>query len=42
MKINLSYPDKLYSIFIPKKTHYSFKCLSKKDAIIVNLTDEIF
>ena len=42
MKVNLSYPDKLYSLFIPKKTHYSFKCLSKKDAIIVNLTDEIF
>jgi hypothetical protein len=40
-KIKLSYPNKLYSIFIPKKTFYSFKCTSKKSAVIVNLIDEV-
>ena len=40
-KIKMSYPNNLFSIFIPKKTHYSFKCTSKKTAIIINLIDEI-
>tara|TARA_B100001063_G_C16443851_1_gene394879 strand:+ start:39 stop:395 length:357 start_codon:yes stop_codon:yes gene_type:complete len=40
-KIKLSYPNNLYSIFIPKKTFYSFRCTSKKNAMIVNLIDEI-
>ena len=40
-KIKLSYPNNLYSIFIPKKTFYSFKCISKRNAIIINLIDEI-
>ena len=39
-KIKLSFPDKLYVILIPKKIFYSFKCLSKQNAIIVNLVDE--
>ena len=39
-KIKLSFPDKLYAILIPKKIFYSFKCLSKQNAIIVNLVDE--
>ena len=41
-KIKLSYPNNLYAIFIPKKTFYCFKCLSKQKAIIVNLVDESF
>ena len=40
-KVKLSYPNNLYSIFIPKKTYYSFKCLSKKKALIINFIDEI-
>ena len=42
IKIKLSYPNNLYAIYIPKKTFYSFKCLSKQKAIIVNLVDESF
>ena len=40
-EIKLSYPNNLYSLFIPKKTYYSFRCISKKTGIIVNLIDEI-
>tara|TARA_X000000950_G_scaffold286061_1_gene393816 strand:+ start:13 stop:369 length:357 start_codon:yes stop_codon:yes gene_type:complete len=40
-KIKMSYPNNLYVIFIPSKTYYSFKCLSKKNGLIVNLIDEI-
>lgn len=39
--ITLNYPKNIRSIFIPKRTHYAFKCLSKKKAIIVNIIDEI-
>ena len=39
-KIKLSYPKNLHAIYIPKKTFYSFKCLSKQNAMIVNLVDE--
>lgn len=37
----IEYPKNLYRIFIPKKTYYSFKCVSKKRAIIVNIIDEV-
>lgn len=40
-KIKISYPRKIYKIFIPKKTYYAFKCTSKSSAIIVNIIDEI-
>ena len=40
-EVKLSYPNNLYSLMIPKKTYYSFKCVSKKHGIIVNLIDEI-
>jgi dTDP-4-dehydrorhamnose 3,5-epimerase-like enzyme len=40
-KIIISYPRKIYKIFIPKKTYYAFKCISKSSAIIVNIIDEI-
>ena len=40
-EIKLSYPNNLCSLFIPKKTYYSFKCVSKKTGIIINLIDEI-
>jgi len=40
-KILLKYPNKLNSIFIPKKYFYKFKCISKKKSIIVNIIDEI-
>lgn len=39
-KIKLSYPKNLHAIYIPKKTFYSFKCLSKQNVMIVNLVDE--
>ena len=39
--VTMNYPDNTCSIFIPKKTHYSFKCISKKKGIIVNIIDEI-
>ena len=32
----------LYTIYIPKNIFYSFKCLSKQKAIIINLVDESF
>tara|TARA_B100000900_G_scaffold273328_1_gene233480 strand:- start:13 stop:369 length:357 start_codon:yes stop_codon:yes gene_type:complete len=41
-KIKLSYPKNLYAIYIPKNIFYSFKCLSKQKAIIINLVDESF
>lgn len=37
----ISYPNKLYRIFVPKKVFYSFKCISLKKAIIINLIDEV-
>lgn len=40
-KILLKYPNKLNSIFIPKKYFYKFKCISKKKSIIINIIDEI-
>ncbi len=40
-KILLKYPNKLNSIFIPKKYYYKFECISKKKSIIVNIIDEI-
>tara|TARA_Y100000741_G_C17871572_1_gene403156 strand:+ start:161 stop:520 length:360 start_codon:yes stop_codon:yes gene_type:complete len=40
-EIKLSYPRTLYALFIPKKTYYSFRCISKKTGIIINLIDEI-
>lgn len=39
-KIKMSYPNNLYWIYIPKKLFYSFKCLSKRNSIIINLIDE--
>ena len=41
LNIKLNYPKNLYSLFIPKKIFYSFKCISKKKAMIVSLIDEI-
>ena len=40
-KIKISYPKKIYKIFIPKKNYYAFKCTSKSSAIIINMIDEI-
>ncbi len=40
-QIKLSYPNNLYALFIPKKTYYAFRCVSKKTGIIINLIDEI-
>ena len=40
-KIKMSFPDNIYLLKIPKKTFYSFRCTSKKDAIIINIIDEI-
>ena len=37
----LSFPKRLSTIFIPKKAYYSFKCLSNKKALLVNIIDEI-
>ena len=39
-KIRMSYPNKIFLLFIPKNTFYCFKCLSKKNAMIVNIIDE--
>ncbi len=39
-KIRMSYPKKIYLLFIPKNTFYSFKCLSKVNGMIVNIIDE--
>ena len=40
VKIRISYPNELYLLFIPKKTHYCFKSLTKKKSMIVNIIDE--
>ena len=40
-KIIINIKNKQYALFIPKKTYYSFKCLSKDKAIIVNIIDEV-
>ena len=39
--VTLSFPERLCSIYVPKKTYYSFKCLSSKKALIVNIIDEV-
>ena len=40
-KTIINIKNKQYALFIPKKTYYSFKCLSKDKAIIVNIIDEV-
>ena len=40
-KVLLSYPNRLNSIYIPKKNYYKFKCVSKKKSFIINIIDEI-
>ena len=40
-KIIINIKNKQYALYIPKKTYYSFKCLSKDKAIIVNIIDEV-
>lgn len=40
-KIIIGSENQSFSIFIPKKTNYSFRCISKKKAIIANIIDEI-
>ena len=32
--VTLNYPNNISSIFIPKKTHYAFKCISKKKVLL--------
>ena len=39
-RIRVSYPNNLYLLHVPKKMFYCFKCVSKKDAMIVNIIDE--
>jgi hypothetical protein len=36
-RLRLSYPNNLYLIHIPEKIFYCFKCVSKQNALIVNL-----
>ena len=40
-KVLLTYPNRLNSIYIPKKNYYKFKCVSKKKSFIINIIDEI-
>ena len=40
-KLRLSYPNNLYLIHIPEKIFYCFKCVSKQNALIVNLISKI-
>tara|TARA_Y100000741_G_scaffold365216_1_gene360760 strand:- start:6970 stop:7329 length:360 start_codon:yes stop_codon:yes gene_type:complete len=40
-KIIINIKNKQHALYIPKKTHYSFKCLSKNKAVIVNIIDEV-
>ena len=40
-KIIINIMNKHHALYIPKKTFYSFKCLSKNKAIIANIIDEV-
>ena len=40
-KIIINTKNKQYALYIPKKTYYSFKCISKNTALIVNIIDEV-
>ena len=40
-KIIINMKNNQYALYIPKKTYYSFRCLSKNKAIIVNIIDEV-
>ena len=40
-KVLLTYPNRLNSIYIPKRNYYKFKCVSKKKSFIINIIDEI-
>ena len=40
-RIIINNKNKQYSLYIPQKTYYSFKCLSRDKAIIVNIIDEV-
>ena len=40
-KIIINIKNKQHALYIPKKTHYSFKCLSKNKAVIINIIDEV-
>jgi dTDP-4-dehydrorhamnose 3,5-epimerase len=41
-KIDIGFPNNLKVIKIPKNCEYSFKCVGKTRAIIVNCTDKIY
>ena len=40
-KIDIKFPDKMKMLKIMPNTFYSFKCLSKKKSLIINLINEI-
>ena len=40
-RIIINIKKKQYALYIPKKTYYNFRCLSKDKAIIVNIIDEV-
>ena len=40
-KIIINNKNKQNALYIPQKTYYSFKCLSRDKAIIVNIIDEV-
>lgn len=39
--VDIKFPDNMNILKIMPKTFYSFKCLSKKKSLIVNLIDEV-
>ena len=40
-KILINSKKNLYSLYIPKKIYYSFRCYSQTKALIVNIIDEV-
>lgn len=41
-KIDIGFPNKLKVIKIPSNCEYSFKCIGKKKAIIINCTNSVY
>jgi dTDP-4-dehydrorhamnose 3,5-epimerase len=39
--IEIKYPNKMNLLKIMPNTYYSFKCISKKKSLIINLIDEV-
>tara|TARA_B100000700_G_C14814332_1_gene746760 strand:- start:184 stop:540 length:357 start_codon:yes stop_codon:yes gene_type:complete len=39
--VRMEFPNKIFAIYIPRKTHYSFRCISKEKGMIANIINKV-